>query len=1578
MKKLYLLLIAVFAINFASGQTCNGWNPIFNGETNDLYSTYFLNIDTGYAVGLNGTIIKTVNGGTSWTLLNSGTLTNLKSVCFINADTGYVADANGAIIKTVNGGSTWQTLSLSSSINTIYFVNPQVGFLVGWGGVILKTINGGTSWTTVISGTTNSLFSVSFPNQNTGYIAGSNGTILKTIDGGNNWFSLSSGTTSYLYSVSFTDVDTGYAVGNYATILKTVNGGTTWITQSSGLPPNTGFSSVYFITPNKGYIILGVQILKTTNGGVNWTVQDDSIPFSKVSVFFVNKNIGYIVGNGGLVSKTINGGLSWSLVKREHNLYFVFPNANVGYAGGYMESIKKTIDGGTTWTLLDSLQTNGFYNLFFLNSDTGYASNNHNLIKTTDGGITWTTLLTAQGNHLLGSMYFVNNIGYIASWAVNNDNVGFYKTTNGGITWNLYVGQNSVNLDKIVFTDANTGYAVGEIDPYGKGIIQKTTNGGANWIANACPEYGRISNIFFLDANNGFAIGGDKLVKTTNAFSTWTTISLPYTVFNSVYFISIDTGYIVGDYGLILKTTDGGVTWNTQISGTNGLLSQVLFTNSQNGYICGYNINGLILRTVQGGEPAVLNTKPNGPSQRCKSSSTTTYTTFSNYSNSYYWSLYPANAGVINTTGPTCTVNWDSAFTGTAYIKVYGSNGTCIGKPDSLIVTTVAYTPGNFNLLTPSNNLITNTTPLFTWNTSINSNYYRLFIDGVLKKDNITTNSYQIANNETLSHGLHTWYVTSGGCPIQSNQTSTIYVDAIQPTSFNLTTPYDSTWSNSQYPVLSWNASGDTNSGLKKYQLWIDNVLNRDTIPVTFTSITPLTVLSNGNHNWYIKAFDSIGNVRSSSNINTLKIDRVSPKVCNLMFPAPNKSLSTLYPSFTWSSSSDTGVGFKKYQLYIDSVLVKDNLSDTNYTVLNPLSLGWHKWYVHSLDSLGNIQSSNFNNLAIDNLPPNAFNLTNPGNNIVTNNASPYFSWEFKQDSLNFGLIIKSQLWIDGVIIFDSIPIFYTILNQPLLQGTHYWFVRVFDNAGNYKQSNQTNRYKVDLDNPTAFNLISPANYDTVYTFKPQFKWHSSSDLGTSILKYKLNISGVSPITILSTDTTFTLVNNLTNSTNYTWYVTAYDSVGNTTNSDTNHFIVKVPLPGQAATPTGLTSVCINSSNTTYTTTGALNADSYNWSIWPSSTGTISGNTLNANVVWNNLIYGTIQIKVRGYNNVGYGLYSLPLLVTINPKTIAGTVSGGTNICLGDSTGLLALSGQVGKVIKWQKSFNNSIWTDLSDTNLTYREAPSANGIWTYRAVVQSGVCAILYSDSTIVNVGYNPVASAGAISGATNVCQGQNSVLYTVPTIANATSYIWTLPNGATVTSSSNNITINYENNASSGDIKVRGSNACGVGDSSTLAIIVNPMPVTPVIIQNNNSLNSNATIGNQWYNLTTGIITGATAQTFNPSQIDNYFTIVTLGGCKSDSSNIIYYNNTGIETNDNNATLRIYPNPVTNELTIVMNGNKVKVAFEIFNSIGQSIYKGNLIEKTIVQTSSFAPGVYVIKLNNGKVFEFKKIIKE
>ncbi len=99
--------------------------------------------------------------------------------------------------------------------------------------------------------------------------------------------------------------------------------------------------------------------------------------------------------------------------------------------------------------------------------------------------------------------------------------------------------------------------------------------------------------------------------------------------------------------------------------------------------------------------------------------------------------------------------------------------------------------------------------------------------------------------------------------------------------------------------------------------------------------------------------------------------------------------------------------------------------------------------------------------------------------------------------------------------------------------------------------------------------------------------------------------------------------------------------------------------------------------------------------------------------------------------------------------------------------------------------------------------------------------------------VAYMP-AAAGTITGNYKACQSQNGVIYSVPPINNTTGYIWTLPTGATIISgvNTNSITVNFSSTASSGNITVSGTNACGSGiASSNYAITVSALPTTSAI---------------------------------------------------------------------------------------------------------------------------------------------------
>jgi len=85
------------------------------------------------------------------------------------------------MVKTVNGGSTWTNVStgIMDDFYSVCFLNVDKGYVVSWRGDILKTLDGGLSWINDSSGTWNPLYSVFFTDSTTGYVVGAGGTILK-------------------------------------------------------------------------------------------------------------------------------------------------------------------------------------------------------------------------------------------------------------------------------------------------------------------------------------------------------------------------------------------------------------------------------------------------------------------------------------------------------------------------------------------------------------------------------------------------------------------------------------------------------------------------------------------------------------------------------------------------------------------------------------------------------------------------------------------------------------------------------------------------------------------------------------------------------------------------------------------------------------------------------------------------------------------------------------------------------------------------------------------------------------------------------------------------------------------------------------------------------------------------------------------------------------------------------------------------------------------------------------------------------------------------------------------------------
>lgn len=250
----------------------------------DIRDIYFPSINTGYAVGgmhpVGALVMKTTNNGINWVTLSGITtlqpLINswLNSVYFLNENTGYIAGYNGTLMKTTNGGIIWdqQVIGTTFYLNDIYFTNLNTGYISGQNGILKKTTNAGSNWFDLQTGVGSDINSIFFRNDNTGYIAGYNGYIGKTTNAGSNWslqqlsFAI---TTVDWTSIYFADDNTGYAVGQQVVEFKTTNAGLNWFFQ---LPIEVGnLESVYFTSPDTGYAtgvdFYGGLILKTSNGG---------------------------------------------------------------------------------------------------------------------------------------------------------------------------------------------------------------------------------------------------------------------------------------------------------------------------------------------------------------------------------------------------------------------------------------------------------------------------------------------------------------------------------------------------------------------------------------------------------------------------------------------------------------------------------------------------------------------------------------------------------------------------------------------------------------------------------------------------------------------------------------------------------------------------------------------------------------------------------------------------------------------------------------------------------------------------------------------------------------------------------------------------------------------------------------------------------------------------------------------------------------------------------------------------------------------------------------------------------------
>ncbi|HJW30128.1 MAG TPA: T9SS type A sorting domain-containing protein, partial [Saprospiraceae bacterium] len=419
---------------------------------------------------------------------------------------------------------------------------------------------------------------------------------------------------------------------------------------------------------------------------------------------------------------------------------------------------------------------------------------------------------------------------------------------------------------------------------------------------------------------------------------------------------------------------------------------------------------------------------------------------------------------------------------------------------------------------------------------------------------------------------------------------------------------------------------------------------------------------------------------------------------------------------------------------------------------------------------------------------------------------------------------------------------------------------------------------------------------------------------------------------------------------------------------------------------------------------------------------------------------GDSRLRAATY---GRGLWESP--VPAAPES--GFAVSNAPVCFGQSAAL-NLAEYFGD-IQWQQSADGvSGWENVttgSGANDPDYQTDGLTSTLYYRAEVSQPEFEPQYSN--VIEIPILPLPDdAGPISGIDTLCEGSQGILFSIDSVANATSYTWTLPDGVSGTSTSDSITVDFAEAKGNIEIQVHAksgecdggssalivtvmpnpvapladsilqptctvptgivhltnlpdsgtwvmtnlvdsssftgegntydlvdllpglyyygiTNAQGCSSGSSGAMVVLPQPVTPptpTITVNEYVLHSDAANGNQWYD-DNGPISGATGQDYTATSGGHYYVIVTLNGCSSPASNTIELFNESIDPGPHATSISIFPNPVKEEMHIKVNGISGLLNYSVINSLGQVVSHGSMTHETMVNTSSFSPGLYL-----------------
>jgi photosystem II stability/assembly factor-like uncharacterized protein len=462
------------------------------------------------------------------------------------------------------------------NLRDTHFNSEEEGWITGndiSGGSILYTNDAGVTWETQTSGSDTPYTSLFFIDDNEGW-AGGWKCIYHTTNKGNTWESQQlPNVLSNIFDIFFINQNIGWAVGERNTILKTSDGGETWNTIQYSFNSDRRFYGVCFYNELNGFAVGGRSyddygiIMETNDGGETWIDVSPNDCYGLTSVTFIDTITGWICGYGG--------------------------------TGGQPAELFKTIDNGQTWMKQETENHTRFNDIHFVNQDSGMIVDaNNKVFLTSNGGASWEAFaITCIGYDLRKLSFWDNNGCYAVGY-----NGRIVKSTNGGHTWENVGQWIGLNFTSIGLFNSYDGLAIGN------STLFRSENGGHSWTRDTILDRTGFYLSHFNDQTAYLVSTDFKMAKTSNGGDDWVLQDIPQNTYQykDLQFLNKNTGYLCGNYGVLKKTIDGGITWEDKSLSTVYNLNSISFINEELGWL--FDISGrTLLKTEDGGDSWSVN-----------------------------------------------------------------------------------------------------------------------------------------------------------------------------------------------------------------------------------------------------------------------------------------------------------------------------------------------------------------------------------------------------------------------------------------------------------------------------------------------------------------------------------------------------------------------------------------------------------------------------------------------------------------------------------------------------------------------------------------------------------------------------------------------------------------------------------------------------------------------------------------------------------------------------------------------------------------------------------------------------------